>query len=74
MNWKEHIIVDPKVCHGRACSKGTRIFVSVALDNLAAGMSEEAILENYPSLTRNMIRAAIAYAADLTRERVQAVP
>jgi uncharacterized protein (DUF433 family) len=74
MNWKEHIIVDPEVCHGRACFKGTRILVSVALDNLAAGMSEEAILESYPSLTRNMIRAAIAYAADLIRERVQAVP
>jgi uncharacterized protein (DUF433 family) len=74
MDWSEHIVVDPEICHGRACIRGTRIFVSVILDNLAAGESAERILESYPSLTIDAIRAAIAYAADLARERVIALP
>ena len=64
------ISVNPSVCHGRACIKGTRIMVSIVLDNLAAGVSEEEILKSYPSLTRRDIQAAIAYAAELTRERL----
>jgi uncharacterized protein (DUF433 family) len=74
MDWSEHIVVDPEICHGRACIRGTRIFVSVILDNLAAGESAERILESYPSLTIEAVRAAIAYAADLARERVIALP
>ena len=70
MHWEEHITVDPSVCHGRACIKGTRIMVSVVLDNLAAGLSEDEIQESYPALTRQDIHAAIAYAAELARERV----
>ena len=66
----DRIIVDPKVCHGKACIRGTRIMVSVILDNLAAGVSPEEILRSYPSLTREDIQAAIAYAADLARERI----
>jgi uncharacterized protein (DUF433 family) len=74
MDWSEHIVVDPEICHGRACIRGTRVFVSVILDNLAAGESAERILESYPSLTIEAVRAAIAYAADLARERVIALP
>lgn len=74
MNWQAHITVDPNVCHGKACLKGTRIMVSVVLDNLAAGATVEQILESYPSLTRDAIHAAIAYAAELTRERIIATP
>lgn len=70
MDWREHISVDPNVCHGRACIRGTRVMVSVILDNLAAGLGPEEILQDYPSLTRDAIQAAIAYAADLARERV----
>jgi uncharacterized protein (DUF433 family) len=70
MNWREHISVDPLVCHGKACIKGTRIMVSVILDNLAAGVSPEEILKSYPSLSSEDIQAAIAYAAELARERV----
>jgi len=70
MNWRERISVDPQVCHGKACIKGTRIMVSVILDNLAAGISIEEILKSYPSLSREDIQAAIAYAAELARERV----
>ena len=74
MNWREYITVDPDICHGQACFDGTRIPVSVVLDNLAVGKSEEDILESYPTLTKKMIQAAIAYAAELARERVRAVP
>ena len=70
MNWQERVTVDPTICHGRACIKGTRIMVSVILDNLAAGVSEEEILKSYPSLKSDDIHIAIAYAAELARERV----
>lgn len=74
MNWNDHITVDANVCHGNACIKGTRIMVSVVLDNLAAGLSTEDILRSYPSLKRDSILAAISYAADLARERIMPMP
>jgi uncharacterized protein (DUF433 family) len=74
MNWREYITVDPNVCHGRACITGTRIMVSVILDNLAAGLTPDEILRSYPSLTSEAVKAAIAYAAELTRERIVAMP
>jgi uncharacterized protein (DUF433 family) len=58
-----HVSVDPNICHGQACIKGTRIMVSVILDCLAAGMSEQGILEEYPTLTIEGIRAATAYGS-----------
>lgn len=67
-NWQEYISINPKVCHGKPCIKGTRIMVSVILDNLAEGMTIEEIIKDYPPLTLENIRAAIAYAAQLTRE------
>lgn len=70
----DRISVDPSVCHGKACIKGTRIMVSVILDNLAAGFSPSEVLQSYPSLTLDDIQAATAYAADLTRERVIPLP
>ena len=73
-NWKERISIDPNVCHGKPCLKGTRIWVSLIVDNLASGSSEEEILTAYPSLTRDDIRAALAYAAEMTRERYVDVP
>lgn len=69
LNWREYITVDSNVCHGKACIKGTRIMVSVVLDNLAAGVAVDEILRSYPSLTREAVQAAIAYAAELARER-----
>ena len=69
-NWREHITVDPLVCHGKACIKGTRVMVSVILDNLADGLTSEKILESYPSLSLDDVHAAMAYAAELARERV----
>ena len=70
MNWRERISVDPSICHGKACIKGTRVMVSVVLDNLAAGLDAEEVLEGYPSLKLEDIQAAIGYAAELARERI----
>jgi uncharacterized protein (DUF433 family) len=74
MKWQDYITVEPTVCHGQACIKGTRIMVSVVLDNLAAGLTADEIIHSYPSLTHEDIRAAMAYAAELARERIVAVP
>ena len=74
MDWQGYITVDPNVCHGKACIKGTRVLVSVILDNLAAGLTPNEIVSSYPSLTQEAVRAAITYAAELTRERVVAIP
>jgi uncharacterized protein (DUF433 family) len=74
MDWRERVTVNPQVCHGKACIAGTRVMVSVILDNLADEVMPEEILASYPSLTRDDIRAAIAYAADLTREQFVAIP
>ena len=70
MKWQDHITVDPQVCHGKACIRGTRVMVSVVLDNLAEGLTREEILSSYPSLHSEDIEASIAYAAELARERV----
>lgn len=70
MDWHSRISVNPALCHGQACITGTRIMVSVILDNLAAGNHPDEILSSYPSLQREDILAAIAYAAELTRERI----
>jgi uncharacterized protein (DUF433 family) len=74
VNWQDYITVDPAVCHGKACITGTRIMVSVVLDNLAAGLTPEDIVHSYPSLSHVAIQATIAYAAELARERVVALP
>ncbi len=68
MNWRNYITVDPAVCHEQAYIIGTRIMVSVVLDNLAASLALDEILRSYPMLTREAIQAAVAYAADLARE------
>jgi len=66
----DRVVTDPGLCHGRACIKGTRIMVSVILDNLAAGIPEAEILRNYPALHVEDIRAAVAYGAALAKEEV----
>ncbi len=67
-NWKERISVNPGVCHGKACIQGTRIMVSVILDNVAAGIPRTDILASYPPIKPQDIDAALAYAAELARE------
>lgn len=70
MDWRDHITVDPEVCHGKACIAGTRVLVSTVLDNLAAGLAPEEIIRSYPSVSDDGVRAAISYAAALANERV----
>jgi uncharacterized protein (DUF433 family) len=70
----DRIVIDPNVCFGKPCIKGTRIWVSLILDFLASGETAEQILEAYPQLTADDIRAAIAYGAEVARERVIPVP
>lgn len=74
MGWQNHIAVDQEICHGKACIRGTRIMVSVILDNLAAGLSIDEILKSYPTLSYESVQAAISYAAELTRERIVIMP
>ena len=69
MDWRQRITIDPAVCHGHACIKGTRVLVSVVLENLAAGTPIDEILRSYPTLAEADLRAALAYAAELARER-----
>jgi uncharacterized protein (DUF433 family) len=68
-DWRDRISVDPNVCHGRACIKGTRVMVSVIIDNLAAEESIDDIMRGY-HIEREDIQAAMRYAAELTRERI----
>ncbi len=63
------ITIDPNICFGKPCIRGTRIWISLIMDNLAAGVSEDEILSAYPTLKKDDIRAAIAYAAELARDR-----
>jgi uncharacterized protein (DUF433 family) len=69
-----HISIDPQVCFGRPVIRGTRIWVSLIVDNLAEGIGEDELLQAYPQLTREDLRAALAFAAEMTRERVLPVP
>jgi uncharacterized protein (DUF433 family) len=63
VDWREYIVSDTDTCHGQPRIKGTRIPISVILDNLAAGVSEEELLKSYPTLSPEAIRAVLAYAA-----------
>ncbi len=74
MDWTLYVTANPEIMHGTVCFRGTRIPVSVVLDNLAAGESAASILDEYPTLKAEHIPAAIAYAADLARERIVPVP
>ncbi len=70
MSWRDRIVTDARVHHGQACVRGTRIQVSVILDNLAGGQTPEEIAASYPPLTVEDVRAAMSYAAELAKERV----
>ncbi len=68
------ITIDPHICFGKPCIRGTRIWVSLILDFLANGESVEAILTEYPSLIEDDVRAALAYGAEMARERYVEFP
>ena len=68
------ISVDPKICFGKPCIRGHRIWVSLILDFLASGMTTQEILKQYPGLEEEDIRACIAYGAEMARERYIEIP
>jgi len=68
------ITIDPKVCFGKPCIRGHRIWVSLILDLLASGVSSEEILDDYPGIEEADVRACIAYGAEMARERCVEVP
>lgn len=67
-DWRDRIHQNPTICHGKPCIAGTRVMISVILDNLAEGLSCDQIVAEYPPLVLEDVLAAIAYAAALTRE------
>jgi len=69
MSWQERISVDPAICHGKACIKGTRVMVSLVLDNLIAGETPAQLAAAY-NLTVEDVRAALLYTAELAKKRV----
>lgn len=70
IDWRAHISVDPDIHHGEPCIKGTRVPVSMIVGSVADGMSFDEIIDAYPQLKRDSIRAALAYAADIVRREV----
>ena len=70
----ERISIDPRICFGKPCVRGTRIWVSLIVDNLADGVPEAELLGAYPQLETEDIRAALAFAAEMTRERIIPIP
>ena len=73
MTYEELLIrvtVNPRACGGKPCIRGTRAYIAIILDGLAEGLTPEQIIDHYPHLTLDDIRAALAYAAELSRENV----
>lgn len=73
MRWQERVTINPEICHGRPCIKGTRVMVSVVLANLAEGETHEAIMRNY-HLAADDVQAAILFAADMADDQFLRMP
>ncbi|MGQ0773637.1 MAG: DUF433 domain-containing protein [Pseudonocardiales bacterium] len=69
----ERITIDPAICHGQPCIRGTRVLVTVVLDALAAGLGPDEIVAHHPSLTPGDVRAAAAYGAWLAKQEIHAL-
>ena len=69
IDWRERIVRDPDICHGKPCIKGTRIMATIVLDNLAAGSTPDEIIRQYESLTIDDIHATLGYASHLARKQ-----
>jgi uncharacterized protein (DUF433 family) len=66
----DRITIDPEVCGGKPCVRGTRIWVSLILDLLSNGMTEAELLAEYPQLVHEDVLAAIGYGVEASRERI----
>lgn len=73
-NLLARISIDPKICFGKPCIRGHRIWVSLILDFLADGMSAREIIAEYPQLEEADVLACIAYGAEMSRERYVELP
>lgn len=74
MDWRSRISIEPGKRSGKPCIRGLRITVSDVLEYLASGMIEDQILQDFPDLTRDDIRACLAFAADRERKFVSIPP
>jgi uncharacterized protein (DUF433 family) len=72
-DYEKYITIEPGKRSGKPCIRGLRITVSDVLDYLASGMTEDEILEDFPELTRDDIKASLAFAADRER-RLMTIP
>lgn len=70
----QRISIDPNICFGKPCIRGTRVWVSLILDFLASGMTISQVLAEYPQLKSEDLLAAIAYGAEMSRERYIEIP
>lgn len=70
ISWRDRIVIDPQIHHGEPCIKGTRVPVSVIVGSFADGMTVDEIIEQYPQLTPEDIKAALAYAAEVIRQEI----
>lgn len=73
MNWRDHVTVDPEICHGKACISGTRVLVTTVPDNLVDGLDAEEIARSYPSVSREAVRAVLRHAVAPAKERAVAL-
>lgn len=70
INWKNFVAIDPEIHHGEPCIKGTRVPVAMLVGSIADGMTIEEVMKEYPQVTREAVRAALAYAADVLRREI----
>lgn len=73
MDYRDHIVIDPNVRFGKPIVRGTRISVGDVLSYRASGMSEDQIVADFPQISRDAIRACLAFAAERER-RLASVP
>ena len=74
MDWRPYLSADPAIMGGALCVRGTRIPVTVVLDNLAGGMSPDEIVREYPTLTHDAVQASVAFAAEMVHRTRGLVP
>ena len=70
INWQNFIVIDPEIHHGEPCIKGTRVPVAILVGSIADGMTIDEVIKEYPQITHEAMRAALAYAADVVRQDI----
>ena len=71
VNWRDRIVSDPEILGGESCIKGTRIPITVVIDNLANGVTSSELIDDFPSLTREDIIAILEFASELIHAEVE---